>query len=263
MADEDLLAGGEAPDNQGTADGQQAAPSDTGDTVDQGPPPSDVQYPEWVPPEYQAPEKRQELLDALGVKTGAMLPSEKPDFVPDKFWKEGEGLQLESMAKSYAEAERKLHEKIPEPPEEYDIKPPEGVELDDDTPMLGDDDKKVFRELGLDNESAQKLTNHFYESILPVISEANAKTELANLAASWEMKPGENGEMPAEFKQRLGKVKDWADKNLPTEVTQHLRSSAAGVQALYGMMQQNVAPVQSDTGATGASSSMTMTSCAS
>jgi hypothetical protein len=251
MADEDLLAGAPpSDDNQPPAD-DQTPPA--GAELDAGPPPSDVKYPDWVPSDLHAPEKRQELLDALGVKPGSDVPSERPEFLPEKFWKDGEGPQLEAMSKSYSELERKLHESGKLPPETYEVKPPEGLDLPDDAPMLGDEDMEVFRELGLDNAGAQKLTDHFYKTILPVIGQAKAETELATLAGNWDMKVGEGGELPTEMKQRLGKIRDWADKNLPGEVSQHLRKSASGIQALYGMMQQGLAMPGSDTGGSGRS----------
>jgi len=241
MSDDDLLADTQSVENQ--PEGEQQPAGET-ENFDRGPPPSEVQYPDWVPTELQSAEKRQELLDALGIKNGATLPAERPDFVPEKFWKEGEGLQLENAMKSYSELEKKMHEKRPEPPEAYDLKPPDGVELGEDTPLLSEQDTELFKDLGLDNDSAQKVMNHYWENVVPALMEERGKAELANLANDWDIKRNDDGSFAPEFKERLGKVKAWAEKNLPEEAQQHLRKSASGIQAMYKMMEAgaNVAP---------------------
>ncbi|TVR99835.1 MAG: hypothetical protein EA406_02210 [Rhodospirillales bacterium] len=222
MADDLLADGEEVVENQ-----------EPQDTVDAGPAPSSVQYPDWVPSEFHAAEKRGELLDALGVKTSAEVPTDRPDWLPEKFWKDGEGPQYDKLATSYSELEKKLHEKRPQPPEQYEVKLPEGVELEDpDAPVLSEADVELFKELGLDNDAAQKVTDHFWNNVMPVLAEKNGQIELERLSGAW----GFEGTDQSEFRQRLGATKQWAEQNLPQEVVQHLRSSAAGVQALYGMM---------------------------
>lgn len=231
---EDLLAGGEAPaENQET----EAAEQD----FEQGPPPSEVQMPDWVPAEYQDPGKRDELLDALGVKVGKQMPTERPEFVPEKFWKDGEGLQLETAFKAYSDLENTLNDRGKLPPENYEIEAPEGVKLEEGESFLSDEDVELFKDLGLTNEQAQKVTNYYWENALPALMEERGRAQLNSLAAQWNMKPGENDEMPAEFKQRLGSIKQWAEKNLPEESVKHLRSSASGVQAMWAMMQNKAA----------------------
>lgn len=227
---EDLLAGGESPENQ-------EAPNQPETQPDAGPTPSSVKMPDWVPPEYHDPGKRDELLQAIGVETKHQALTERPEFLPEKFWKDGEGPQLETMAKSYTELERKLHEQGKVAPETYEIKPPEGVKLDEDESFLTDDDVELFKELGLNNDQAQKITDYYWENALPALLEERAQSQHATLAAQWDMKPGEDGEMPAEYKQRLGSIKGWAEKNLPGEAVQSLRTSASGIKAMWEMMQ--------------------------
>lgn len=234
MADEDLLAGADA-DNQ-----QDNPPTDD---FQAGPPPSDVKYPEWVPPEYHDPDKRGELLNVLGVQPGKTLPTERPDCVPEKFWDEKDGFQLENAMKSYAEMERKQSEGRPQPPEKYEINTPEGVELEEGETLASEEDIALFKELGLDNAGAQKVVDHFWTNVVPMLAEERGKAELANLSAAWDMKAGEDGELPPEFKQRLGKIREWGENNLPEEVQQHLRKSASGVQAMWKMMEAGTAPV--------------------
>lgn len=232
MAD-DLLAGDNA-DNQAAP-----PPADTPaePPIDQGPPPSAVQYPEWVPGQFHAPEKRGELLQALGIDVGKQLPSERPDFIPEKFWDAEQGLQLDKLGKSYVELEKKLGAKAPPVPESYEIKLPEGVELPEGTDALTEDDVALFKELGLGNEQAQKVIDHLWAQVIPVLAEQQGVVERTKLAGMWEMKPD-----APEFEQRRAAVREWAESNLPHEVVDNLRRSSSGVHALWVMMQNKVAP---------------------
>lgn len=226
MADEDLLADGEAVENQAPAD----------DSVDAGPPPSSSAYPDWVPTEYHDPGKRGELLQALGFED-KQAPGERPEHVPEKFWKEGEGLQADALVKSYQELERTLHEKGKVPPETYEITPPNGVEVGEDESFLTEEDTALFKEAGLTNDQAQQIVNYYFETAMPAIMEERGRAELANLAGQWDMKVDTEGNLPHEFKQRLGEIRSWASDNLPEEVVSTLRTSAKGVEAMWQMMQ--------------------------
>lgn len=228
---DDLLAGGDTPDNQ--------APETTPD-VNPGPPPANSQYPEWVPAEYHAPDKRGELLQALSIDLGKQLPTERPDFIPEKFWDPEHGLQLDKLGKSYGELEKKLGSKAVPVPEAYEVKLPEGVELPDGE-ALSEADVELFKELGLGNEQAQKLVDHFWSQVMPMLAEQQTELETTKLASAWGFEIGDEGP-PAEFRQRLGAVRQWAESNLPKDVVDHLRKSASGVQALWSMMQNKVAP---------------------
>lgn len=244
---DDLLAGDSA-DNQDaplpeeqTPETQQAAEDD----FVKGPEPSGVRYPDWVPGEYHDPAKRGELFNALGLKEGQVLPGERPDYVPEKFWNDN-GLALDKFAKSYTELEKKLGGKAPdkpEPPETYEVKPPEGVDLGEDGEFLSEEDVALFKELGLDNDGAQKVADHYWSQVLPVLAEKQTELETQKLSADWKVKPDSD-----EFKQRLGQVRQWAESNLPEDVVGHLRKSASGVQALWSMMQNKVAPASTDGG---------------
>lgn len=236
---DDLLAGGEAADNQ-------TPETPTDDGIDHGPPPATAQYPEWVPPEFHAPEKRAELLQALSIDTGKQLPTERPENLPEKFWDDERGLQLDKLVKSYGELEKKLGTKAAPVPEAYEVKLPDGVELPDGEP-LSEADVELFKELGLGNEQAQKLVDHFWSQVMPMVAEQQTNLEITKLAAAWNFEVGDEGP-PAEFKERLGAVRQWAESNLPKEVVDNLRKSASGVQALWAMMQNKVAPANTNGG---------------
>jgi len=251
MSDDLLAEGAEAPatdDNQATEEQATEAPETTETEVQAGPPPSDTQYPEWVPSEFKSPEKRGELFNALGLKEGQVLPNERPEFIPEKFWGD-DGLQLDKMAQSYTELERRLSsgdKAAPEVPEQYEVRLPEGVDLGEDAEPLSEEDQALFKELGLNNEGAQKLTEHFWNSVMPVLAEKQTELETQKVASEWGLQPDSE-----EYKQRLGQVRHWAESNLPEEVTSHLRKSASGVQAMWSMMQNKVAPASSDSAVAG------------
>lgn len=227
---EDVLAGGEAPTETTTEATE--APAEGTPEAQAGPPDDGGRLADWVPNELRDVSNRAELLKGVGLDPNKYVerPSERPETVPEKFWDPEKGILTDQMAKSYAELEKKLHEKVPQAPDEYDVKAPEGVDFGEE-PVLSDEDVTVFKELGLTNDQAQRLTEHFYDTALPLFAQQQAQVEQQKLASDWGIK----GDTP-EFKQRLGAIKDWAEQNLPKEVQDHLRSSASGVQAMWGMM---------------------------
>jgi len=232
MSDEsDLLA--VSDDNP---QGEQAPVEDAAPDFDAGPPPSDKAYPDWVPSEFHAPEKRQELLDAIGVK--AERPTGRPEGLPDKFWKDDAGVNVEGLAKSYSELEKKLHQGKTQAPEKYEVKAPEGMELGEGETLLSEADETLFRDLGLNNDQAQQLTEHFWSNVVPMLAEQQGELELTKLANAWDIKLGDTGvKESTELSNRLAQLKQWGNANLPDDVMAHLKRSSSGVQALWAMMQ--------------------------
>lgn len=156
------------------------------------------------------PEKPEEETDS---------DAERPEWLPEKF------KTPEDLVKAYNELGGKLREKN-EPPEEYDVKfPNEEVELQED-------DAEAFREMGLNNEQAQKLVDYFYENVVPELREARTEVEKQRLASNW----GVDAES-TEFQQRLVKLKSWASQNLPESAVKEMAKTHNGVNALYQMMQ--------------------------
>lgn len=91
----------------------------------------------------------------------------KPDWVPDKFWKDG-NVDAEGLAKSYKHLESRFHKlgtdpaELPEKPEDYALKPeklPEGV-------TWSDDDAKVFAETLHANGVSQKAASAIVEKFI-------------------------------------------------------------------------------------------------
>lgn len=132
----------------------------------------------------------------------------------------------EELEKGYTELTKLLRGKGNLPPEEYDLELPEGVE------SLSEEEVELFKEMGLDNDRAQKFINHFHEKIVPQLQEVYVKAEVSELGRVWGMDPSGQA-----FQNRLAAVKEWAQENYPPEVVQALSASAQGVQSLVAAME--------------------------
>lgn len=169
-------------------------------------------------------------------------PATRPEGLPEKFQ------SVEELAQAYNEMGKKIRDKFNLPegyespdelleefnqlkqgtqlPDTYEVKLPEGSD------GLSEDDVALFKELGLNNEQAQKAVDYIYEAVVPEIQEAKASLEKERLADTWNMdKDSPN------FTDRLSSIKQWADQNLPANVTKELSSSANGVRAIFNLMQ--------------------------
>jgi len=175
----------------------------------------------------------------------APAAAERPDYVPEKFWKDGKP-DLESLAKSYGELETKFTTKsedllktldaerrkgLPDAPEKYELK------LAEDAPVSVDDLKdhpaidfwrKTAFEAGLAPEK-------FNEGVTQIVGILTAGPDLEAEAAAL----GENAE------QRIAAVTQWARASVtdPEEFAaiQMLGTSAAGIRALERLMGKSAA----------------------
>lgn len=143
---------------------------------------------------------------------------DRPAWLPEKFKKP------EDLAKSYKELERKLGQ--PTTPEKYELK------LGDEPVALEAGDIEFFKSQKLSNEQAQAILEYTVEQLAPEMQKMSLEVESTKLASGWNME----SDAPA-FRERLGKLNDWAGKNLPEEAVTQLRQTAQGVQALWAMMQ--------------------------
>lgn len=150
-------------------------------------------------------------------------PDARPDWLPEKF------KTPEELVKSYNELGAKIREKN-EPPEAYELKLPEGID------NLSEDDMAVFKDVGLNNDQAQKLTDYLYETIVPALSEAKVGIERDRLAMEWGVESNSQ-----EFTAQLANIKAWANQNLPDAVTTELARSATGIQTIANLMNQGTA----------------------
>ena len=203
--DENILSGVEVPEAEG-----QGATADVRDNA-QAPAPSEPQGAEYT----------RDDAGTAGTENDPNAQEERPPWLPEKF------KTPEDLVKAYNEMGKKIREKHG-PPEQYEIELPEGVG------ELSEQDVEAFKNMGLTNDQAQNLVNHFYQEVVPAIQDARADAERARLASVWNMGSPDSHE----FHQRLTEVKSWASRNLPEAVVNEMAKTHNGVNALYQMMQQ-------------------------
>jgi hypothetical protein len=187
--------------------------SDAAQAVDTAP--VDDQEPESIFDGVEVPQ--QEPVNEIDTPTN---PEARPDWLPEKF------KTPDDLVKAYNEMGSKIRQKF-EPPEQYEIK------LGEEAVELTESDVAMFKETGLTNEQAQKLTEYFHESIVPALQEARVSLELDRLADAWGTPANSN-----EFKQQLASVKAWAQQNLPESVVAEMSKSSSGVNTLLSLMKQ-------------------------
>lgn len=201
------------PETPETQNVEQQAPETIFDGVETEPPTKEEPTEELV----NTPEKPPE--DEAETQT-----QERPDWLPEKF------KTPEDLVKAYNEMGAKIREKN-EPPESYEITVTKGDEQE--AIELTEGEVEAFREAGLSNEQAQKITQYFHDKVVPEIIEAKAAIEKDRLALEWGMDASSNA-----FTQQLAQVKAWAQQNLPDSVVTELSRSAAGVRTMANMMEQ-------------------------
>jgi len=167
------------------------------------------------------PEPTEDLVDT------PTNPDARPDWLPEKFE------TPEDLVKAYNEMGTKIREKT-EPPESYDVKVTNGE--NSENVDLTETDVAAFKEAGLTNDQAQKITNYFYDSVLPDIVEAKTDLEKQRLAQEWNVGADSN-----EFSQQLAQVKSWAQQNMPEAAVTELSRTAKGVATLATLMEQGAA----------------------
>jgi len=171
--------------------------------------------------EAAEPEQQEDLVDT------PENPDARPEWLPEKF------KTPEDLVKAYNEMGAKIREKS-EPPESYEITV--GDSENPETVDLTENDVTAFKEAGLTNEQAQKVTEYFYNSIMPDIVEAKTDIEKQRLAQEWNL-----GADSHEFSQQLAKVKSWANQNMPEAAVTELSKTANGVATLASLMEQGAA----------------------
>ena len=152
--------------------------------------------------------------------------AERPEWLPEKFQTPQE------MVDAYNQMGKKIRDiQQGKAPEQYELNLPEGVEA------LPDDDAALFKELGLSNDQAQNIMDHFFEQVVPEIQQIRADAELEKLSASWGTEKDSKV-----FTDRLGKLYSWAQESMPPEVVREMGKSASGIQTLQKMMDQGYTP---------------------
>lgn len=192
----------------------------------------------------------QETSGNHGEERGDEIAIERPEGLPDKFWNEEKSIpDYEGMTKAYSELEKKqslsqerireqvieeLNEEykssLPASPEDYDYKPPEGMEdleVNNEDPLLNWF-KGFAHEHGLPEESFRDGVNAFIEyqsSMIP-----DPAREMAEL--------GENGEA------RVEAVDMWARANLPERMYNNIMESIPFTAKSMEILEEIIAQTQ-------------------
>jgi len=177
--------------------------------------------------------------------------AERPEHIPEKFWKEG-NVDVDEMAKSYVQLESyvggkedALREKLIEElanehaetvPENYELpKLPEGIteEMVQENPMYSWW-QETAKTNGMNQEEYEAGINAYVEMMQS--QQPNLEKEMEAL--------GENAN------SRIDAVNAWASKNFPPEeyeaIQYSLGTSASGIQALERIMEMNKTGVRSE-----------------
>lgn len=191
----------------------------------------------------------QEILDEVPAEETPV--AERPEHIPEKFWKEG-NVDVDEMAKSYAQLEtyvggkeEAIKEKLMDDlanehaeniPEKYELPAlPEGIteEMVQDNPMYtwwGETAKTN----GMNQEEYEAGINAYVEMMQS--QQPNLEKEMEAL--------GENAN------SRVEAVNAWASKNFPPEefeaIQYSLGTSASGIQALERIMDMQKTGVRSE-----------------
>ena len=191
----------------------------------------------------------QEILDEVPAEETPV--AERPDHIPEKFWKDGKA-DYDEMAKSYTQLEtyvggkeETLREKIIEElanehaetvPENYELpKLPEGIteEMVQENPMYSWW-QETAKTNGMNQEEYEAGINAYVEMMQS--QQPDIEKEMEAL--------GENAN------SRIDAVNAWASKNFPPEeyeaIQYSLGASASGIQALERIMEMNKTGVRSE-----------------
>tara|TARA_R100000329_G_scaffold68905_1_gene60358 strand:- start:9625 stop:10362 length:738 start_codon:yes stop_codon:yes gene_type:complete len=191
----------------------------------------------------------QEILDEVPAEETPV--AERPDHIPEKFWKDGKA-DYDEMAKSYTQLEtyvggkeETLREKIIEElanehaetvPEKYELpKLPEGIteEMVQENPMYSWW-QETAKTNGMNQEEYEAGINAYVEMMQS--QQPDIEKEMEAL--------GENAN------SRIDAVNAWASKNFPPEeyeaIQYSLGASASGIQALERIMEMNKTGVRSE-----------------
>ena len=177
---------------------------------------------------------------------------EKPEWLPEKFWKDGHP-QFESLAKSYRALELKLSQS-----QRMDTPVPDKTTPQSDTPKDNNKDNNTisvdmdtpytFDTQGLRIERDTEFEQHLKKAGL-TDKQAQAIYQVADtyLADFFEQRQHMQQQLlQMDLAQYFGGMQQWhliqpvlsqwANDNLPADTVAHLASSAQGIKALHKMM---------------------------
>lgn len=171
--------------------------------------------------------------------------SERPDYIPEKFWKDGKA-DLESLAKSYAEAEKKvltkteelaaqvradLFKERPEAADKYEVKPIEGVRMDE---LVKHPAVVKAREISFEAGLSNEKFNGIITSMIDILKDGGVDQ------AAEKAQLGDNADV------RLNAVATWAKAQAKDDAEfsaiADVAKTAAGVRLLERLMGTAAAP---------------------
>jgi hypothetical protein len=161
--------------------------------------------------------------------TETPAPIPRPDYLPEKFWDESKGeARVESLARSYAELEKKLGTGagVPADPSGYRI------ETRDEAIATDAEVNALLHKAGFTQAQAQLVYDLAAEKLLPMIGEIAARFEADAQTERLARHFGGAGRWHELSRQ----IAAWGRANLPQSAFDALAATYEGVVAMHRMM---------------------------
>ena len=111
---------------------------------------------------HQLPDNEPSLDSVTVAKEGEEIELERPEWYPEKFWKDDDGPDLENLVKSYNELQKKFSQGKHKAPEKYDTAIFEEAGIGDDDPLYSVY-KDWAKENGVSQAAFEQLAGTFIE----------------------------------------------------------------------------------------------------
>jgi hypothetical protein len=160
---------------------------------------------------------------------GAPGGATRPEYLPEKFWDAAKGeARIETLARSYAELERKLGAGagVPADPAGYRI------ETRDDMVMADPEVNALLHQAGFTQAQAQVVYDLAADRLLPLVGEIAAEFEAARQGERLARHFG--GE--ARWRELARQIAAWGRASLPASAFEALSATYEGVLAMHRMM---------------------------
>jgi len=186
----------------------------------------ETQQPEEI--SHLQPEQGVQSLDDVTVASeNEEMEFEKPEWYPDKFWNENDGPDLENLAKSYNELQKKFSQGKHKAPEEYDEAVFKDAQIPEDDALYSTY-KSWAKEHGISQAAFDELASAF-------IAQAGDEAEMAKLSYDEEFaKLGKNADATiksmTEWAQGLVRKGVWSEADF--EEFKFMGGTAQGLKAL-------------------------------
>lgn len=162
--------------------------------------------------------------EQVGEADGEIDWGERPDYIPEQFWSDTDGPDLEGMAKAYQEMRTKMSQGKHKAPKDgkYDIASIKDHGVADDDPLLNDF-SNFAKENGLSQDQFDQITAMYMQHVGEMTNqiETNREAELAKLGRNgdkvvtslnqWLTKLGTSGALSAEEVDAIASKADNAE----------------------------------------------------